>query len=340
MDPERFIETLDNYLAVAGKPPNDPERRAARELLRSEMARMPVSNGLDATFAVEDRMTQRIRGVRKNPLNKFLDAVRPRVRIAWSAAAHQKIIPAQYEAFTLNAEQRNFAEDVVARAEQLSYAFDRLCALGVEHFEIDELKKRNQPSPRGIDLSLVNPSVLEREERWRREVDIVTSFAYYEIKSVVDMLKQWGIKVNTPELQYLMKTRDRFLVHPHYGGVMRMARRSLAIPFDGGPVEASVTGLNSWGPITRDHYLKVLNMMPPIDDNRERHANEQILLSVKRNQELTETERVRLKAFGLRDPDLPNSLAELADILEKSALPKIEAAFQEAVTAFGFERFS
>lgn len=119
-----------------------------------------------------------------------------------------------------------------------------------------------------------------------------------------------------------------------------MARRSLAIPFDGGPVEASVTGLNSWGPITRDHYLKVLNMMPPIDDNRERHANEQILLSVKRNQELTETERVRLKAFGLRDPDLPNSLAELADILEKSALPKIEAAFQEAVTAFGFERFS
>jgi hypothetical protein len=171
-------------------------------------------------------------------------------------------------------------------------------------------------------------------------VDVVTSFAHYEIKSVADMLKQWGIKVNTPELQYLMKTRDRFLVHPHYGGVMRMARRSLAIPFDGGPVQASVTGLNIWGPITRDHYLKVLNMAPPIDDNKERLANEQILLSVKRNHELTVAEVVRLKAFGLRDPDLPKALTELADILEKGALPKIEAAYRQAVTDFGFERFS
>jgi hypothetical protein len=338
MDTERFVETLDNYLAVAGRPPNDPERRAARELLRSELERLPVANGLDAALAAEDRITQRTKGVRKNPLNKFLDLARPRMMIAWSAAAQQKIAPAQYESFTLNGEERNFAEDVVARAEQLSHAFDRLCQLGVEHFEINELMKRNQRSPQAIDLSLVNPSVLEREERWRREVDMVTSFAHYEIKSVVDMLKQWGIKVNTPEIQYVMKTRDRFLVHPHYGGVMRMARRSFAIPFDGGPAQASVTGLNSWGPITRDHYLKMLNMTPPIDDNKERLGNEQILLSVKRNQELSEAEIVRLKAFGLRDPDLPKALAELADILGKSALPKIEATFQEAVTAFGFQR--
>jgi hypothetical protein len=340
MDAERFIETLDTYLAVASKPQNDPERRAARALLRSELARLPVTSGLEAALAVEDRVTQRTKGVRKNPLNKFLDSARSRLKIAWSAAAQQRIAPAQYEGFTLNGEERNFAEDVVVRAEQLSYAFDRLCELGIEHFEINDLKKRNQLSPQGIDLSLVNPSVLEREERWRRDVDIVTSFAHYEIKSVVDMLKQWGIKVNTPELQYLMKTRDRFLVHPHRGGVMRMARRSLGIPFDGGPVQASVTGLTSWGPITRDHYLKVLNLTPPIDDNKERLANEQILLSGRRNHELTEAEIVRLKAFGLRDPDLPKALTELADILEKSALPKIEAAFQEAVTAFGFERFS
>lgn len=340
MDAERFIEMLENYLAIASRSPSDPERRAARELLRSELARLPAANGLDAVLAVDDRMTQRTKGIRKNPLNKFVDSARPCMKIGWRGGAQQKIAPAQYERVTLNGEERNFAEDVVGRVEQLSHAFDRLCELGVEHFEINELMKRNQPTPQGINLSLVNPSVLAREERWRREVDIVTSFAHYEIKSVVDMLKQWGIRVNTPELQYLMKTRDRFLVHPHYGGVMRMARRSLAIPFDGGPVQASVTGLNSWGPITRDYYLRLLNMAPPIDDNKERLANEQILLSAKRNHELTQAEIVRLKAFGLRDPDLPKALAELANILEKSALPKIDTAFNEAVTAFGFERFS
>lgn len=340
MDAQRFIDTLDKYLAVVSKPMNHPERCASRELLREEAARLSATDRPDPTLAVEDRMTQRTKGVRKNPLNKFLDSARPRMKIAWKGAAQQKILPAQYEAFTLNAEERNFAEDVVTRTEGLSHAFDRLCELGVEHFEISELMKRNQPSPQGINLSLVNPSVLEREQKWDREVDIVTSFTHYEIKSVADMLKQWGIRVNTLELQYLMKTRDRFLVHPHYGGVMRLARRSLAIPFDGGPVRASVIGLDSWVPITRDHYLKLLNMTPPIDDNKERLANEQILLSGKRNQELTQAEIVRLKAFGLRDPDLPKALGELGDILEKSALPKIEAAFQQAVTDFGFERFS
>ena len=69
MEAEPFIEMLDNHLAVAGKPPDDPERRAARELLRSGVARLLVTNSLDAALAVEDRMTQRTKGVRKNELH-------------------------------------------------------------------------------------------------------------------------------------------------------------------------------------------------------------------------------------------------------------------------------
>ena len=93
MDAERLVVTLDNYLAVAGRPQNDPERRAARALLRSELARLPVTSGLEAALAVEDRVTQRTKGVRKNPLNKFLESARPRMKIAWSAAAQQRIAP-------------------------------------------------------------------------------------------------------------------------------------------------------------------------------------------------------------------------------------------------------
>lgn len=47
-----------------------------------------------------------------------------------------------------------------------------------------------------------------------------------------------------------------------------------------------------------------------------------------------------MKAFGLREPDLPKALEELADLLQKDALPRIDAVFEEAVKVFGFERFS
>lgn len=340
MNIERLIEALDEYIARASMPKDDPERAASRGFLVKEIERLLQLLNRSLLSTLEDRFTQRVSGIRKNPLNKFLDSVRPRMKIAWSAVAHQQITPTQYEALTLNEEERNYAEDLVTRVEMLSHAFDRLCELGVEHFEIHEEMKRNQPSPSGINRAIVSPSVLEREERWRKEVDVVTSFACYEIKSLADMLKQWGLQVNSPELLYITKTRDRFLAHPRSGGVTRMARRSMTIPYNGGPVEVSIAGLNHWGPITRDHYLSLLNLAPPINDSKERLANEQILLSKKQNEQLPSAEIVRLKAFGLRDPNLPEALEELADLLQKDALPKIEAAFDDAVKVFGFERFS
>jgi hypothetical protein len=231
MNTDRLIEALDNYFSRADRSIDDPERVAYRELLVREIDKLLDAHG---TSSMQDRFTQRLKGIRKNPLNRFFDSTRPRMKIAWSGEAQKKLSTRQHQAFTLNEEERNYAKDLVVRVELISYAFDRLSELGIQHFEIERQMKLNQPDSRCIDLSIVRPSTLERDERWRKEVDIVMSFALYEIKSVVDMLIQWNVKVDTPELRYITKSRDRFLAHPRYGGVMRMARRGMSIPYDGG----------------------------------------------------------------------------------------------------------
>jgi hypothetical protein len=77
----------------------------------------------------------------------------------------------------------------------------------------------------------------------------------------------------------------------------------------------------------------------PVDENKERIENEQILLSKKQNRHLSKDEVIRLKTFGLREPKLCEALKELAAVLENEVVPKVERLFNEAVKEFGFERF-
>jgi len=282
-----------------------------------------------------------MKAARMNPLNNFLLRVEPLMRIGWDAAAQQAIDRPRYEEFTRNAEERNFSHDIVDRVALLSYCFDRLCELGVEHFEISDAMRQNQPSPQCIDLSRVPPAVLAREERWKQEMHAVTSLAFYETKSVCDMLKTWNVDLSgRAELRFLTKSRDRFLAHPRLGGVMRLAHRSYSIPFDGGPVEASVAGLNSFDPIMRTHYLATLGLdeSTPILDASQRRANEACVLSGDPNHQLDPADVLRLKAFGLRDPNFKRALEELAEIFEQQVLPKIRTVFDTAVREFGFQR--
>jgi hypothetical protein len=216
-----------------------------------------------------------------------------------------------------------------------------LCELGIEHFEIRKAMTQDQPNSQGIDLSRVPPSVIARDDRWKQELHVITAFAFYEVKSICDMLGTWDVDLNgRKELRFLMKSRDRFLAHPRLGGVMRLAHRSYNIPFDGGPVEASVCGLNSFDPITRAHYLTTLGLdeATSILDDAQRTANEDCLLSRNHNDRLDPMDITRLKAFGLRDAGLATALGELAAVLEQQVLPKIQTTFETAIREFGFER--
>jgi hypothetical protein len=40
-------------------------------------------------------------------------------------------------------------------------------------------------------------AVLAMEERWNQELCVITGFAYYEIKSVCDMLRPWDVDVSS-----------------------------------------------------------------------------------------------------------------------------------------------
>ncbi len=82
------------------------------------------------------------------------------MRIAWVAAAQQRVQRDRYGEFTQNLEERNFSHDIVDRIQLLSYCFDRLCELGIEYYEIRQAMAQNQQGSPGIDLGKVPLSVL------------------------------------------------------------------------------------------------------------------------------------------------------------------------------------
>jgi hypothetical protein len=273
----------------------------------------------------------------QNPLRSFYEQGRELMKIAWSAGAQQALPSSQLQALVRNDEERNYCQDVVARVGVLADAYDSLCRLNADRFEIDEAMRENQLGA-SINLSRVSPSVLQRERKWQSEMHAASSLFFYELKSVLDMLKGWGIAASFPELDYASKTRNWFLAHPRYGGVMRRATRSFRYARDGGPVELSVTGMNVWLGITREYYIGELKLEQPIDENAQRALNEQLVLSGRKTQTLTPGEILRLKAFGLRDPRIRDCAAELAQLLDQEVLRKISAAFAEA-RQFGFMRY-
>ena len=109
MSIEGFIDALDAYLAKAAQSADDAERAASRERLIYELGHLLHSQESNLVSAAEDRFTNKIEGIKKNPLNKFLGEVNPLTKIAWSAAAHKQITPLQHEAFIRNEEERNYA---------------------------------------------------------------------------------------------------------------------------------------------------------------------------------------------------------------------------------------
>ena len=58
--------------------------------------------------------------------------------------------------------------------------------------------------------------------RWNVEAEALTHHIFYEMKSVADMIDQWGISPRAGgELEYALKCRDRFLSHSQLGAFLR-----------------------------------------------------------------------------------------------------------------------
>ncbi len=267
-----------------------------------------------------------------NPFREFLMQASAALDLALA-----QVIPEPLHAeFTKNAEERNFCVDLAARVTRVAFAYDRLCELTAEFHHLKEQQDGARDERRTYTYTA---EMLHAEERWNVEVDLLTFYAYYELKSIIDILDQWGIAPETgSELDLAVKARDRFLAHPEMSRVAPNAYRAKAIPFAGGLTRCDIASLNQWDPITRSVYLNRLRMSEPTVIESAWAENAVIVLSRRRNERLTEEEVLRLKAFGMREPDLSLALSQLAQLLMAALHECIVPRCEEAIARLGFER--
>lgn len=264
-----------------------------------------------------------------NPLSNFLTKAEATMEISIRATQLAALDTSRFAAFTHNAEDRGYASDMVNRVRALSFCYDRLCGLTPIFHEIQSTRQKNQR----------HPTVLEREQQWHTESEAITLLAFYELKSLADMLKQWGIQVPTgSELDYLLKARDKFLAHPQLHKVTRKVPNMKGIPVYGGMTQVCIVSSLMFDSITQAHYLGELGLAGSVDEEAQQQINKRLILSGKKHENFNQMEITRLKAFGIPEPELEKSLQEVAALLEQKALPLIKQCFDVAVNDFGCER--
>ena len=266
-----------------------------------------------------------------NPLVGFLESSARLLDIAGG----ENIRAEDYAAFTRNSEERNFCTDLCDRINRIAFAFDRLCELTDVHNEAAKERKRRIDEGGAFQLSA---EMLKEDGRWHVETDLLTFYVYYELKSVADMLEQWdSVPGSASKLEYALKARDRFLAHPEFCRVAPRANRQKSLP-EKGFTRCDIVSLRQWDSVTQTEYLAKLNMSEPIDREAEVRRNSEMILSQQRNEKLSEQDVVRIKAFGVREPDLKGAIGELAVLLNSGALPKITSVCAEAISRVGFEQ--
>jgi hypothetical protein len=281
----------------------------------------------------------RYRSAVGNPFEEFLAVADRAMNIGIRATRLPAIAVAQRTEFTQNVEQRNFCADLFARIERVAFSFDRLCELTVDHHTFEDAIDASRDAGGKHTYS---EQEMRAMARWHTETDVLRFYIYYELKSVIDMLEQWRISlVNGSELEYVLKARDRFLAHPEFHRVTPHAYRGKEIPYKTGFTRCYIAGLQQWDSVTREEYLSKLGLVGHVEfrqQTKEAEDNEAMIRSTTRNEKLTAEQISRLKAFGVREPELEKALREFATELLPKTLKRFEEIHEEALCRFGFER--
>jgi hypothetical protein len=221
-------------------------------------------------------------------------------------------------------EERRYSIDVLDRVEMLAFAEIRLNELSQRYRSakslIDSTKR-----PLGLESGAWDiPDEVAWQTDWLAlESQVLTSFVYYELTSLAHMLKALRVHIPKGELLYLVKGRDKFLAHPVLGSRVRNAHGTLTIP-QVGILHAHALNVDETDPILVDYYRAHFAAKNEADEKRLRDDNESLILSSKKNKDFSLDERLRLKAFGMREPKVDQSIHEMAMLLAVSALPEIQ----------------
>ena len=268
-----------------------------------------------------------------NPLDLFLK----QASVITDVAPTSAVPISDYTEFTRNSEARKFCLDLCDRVDRIAYAYGRLCELSLISERLSNQRRREEDA--GGTYTFTS-EMQQAEANWHSETDVLTFYIYYELKSVVDMLAQWKIvPVSKSELEYALKARDRFLAHPELCRVSPRYNRAKSIPVGGGLTRCDVASLRQWDTITQSVYLAELGMSEPIDREAEVAKNTRIILGRIANERLDPHDVLRIKAFGVREPDLERAIRDLDELLLGPAIQRIEHIHKEAVERFGFEQF-
>jgi hypothetical protein len=167
-------------------------------------------------------------------------------------------------------------------------------------------------------------------DRCHREAQVLVTFAYYELSTLVSLLRDWLSPPPQSHLEYLVGVRHKILTHPRRDGRVKNSTSTLTI----GPIlDAHLVGAESWSPLIRDWYLKELIARGvSSDDKAGTEANVALLRDRrKRAERFTPEEILQLKSYVIPEPDLLQSASEMASLLETNFLPEITRACTERV---------
>lgn len=250
---------------------------------------------------------------RQSPLTAFAKTARREG--AWGMP-RSDLDKAELEAYAEYTEKLRFISNLVERVRMLDYSYIRLCQLGSE-LRIYPEKVGENPELRG-----------EQNDLSTLEISVLTSFIYNEIKTILDMLKDW-LNLSPPqnsELHYLSKIRNFFVSHPRLGAIMRGPGLMHSIPA-AGPAVYDITGSATWEPGMFAYYLTRLGLNTEDTEALQKIAkrNEQLIRKWPRNDpgNINEKDIMRMKLLGVRMPSLEDSFKELAKILRYRVLPRL-----------------
>jgi hypothetical protein len=271
-----------------------------------------------------------------SPFDDFLAEAR---RLTSLVQGEGPIEDARVGEFVANRKRLDFLEDLIGHVAVLAFSYEGLCRLTDKLWGWDALVEALPTEPGRGNMKIIPPELSEKEEALLVEADALTSLVYYEVTTVVSMLRQVEVAIDpASEIQYMTKVRDRFLAHVRLAGVARGAARGHAQP-KRGFLRRDVVSLSGWSRedlrALGDRALRVGS--PQWEAQRSR--NEELVLSRKKNERFTPDEKIGLMAAGVRECEPERALEQLAAVAERELLPIIGAETQRAIEDFGWERW-
>lgn len=271
-----------------------------------------------------------------HPFVRFLDQARGLLQLAQFDDRPQS----RFAEYMANRKRQDFLQEILGRVAVVGYCHNALVELSDGWHSIEAEKAALPRDPQNPSLTWIPDELARREAEWLIRVDAHTSLVYYEVSSLLGLLRQLDIMPDEDsELFYLKKVRDRFLAHQYVGGMLRGSARDWHMR-DGGFLEYDVLALNSWD---RDQLTALGTLALPIGSQQwqeQRLANESLLLSAKHSEKFTPEEWARLMAAGVRDCKLEEALRDLAGLLDARLLPVVQTVSEEAIRDFGWELWS